>query len=293
MTLKELNFFYKLCENSIVSQVAKELNISQSAVSIAIKSLEIKLGEELFNRIGKKLILNERGRYFKDLSYEHFISLLDAQTVFKKEKIAGNLKIAASKTIANHLMPNIYYNFLCKYKNITLDIDSLNSKIIIEKILNGTLDIGLIETQCDEINIIKEKILDNELIIVTSDEKALKKAYIDSIKKKWILREIGSGIRDTFVKHLGAIIDDIDIFMSLHDFEEIKQIVLKYKETITAIPKMSVEKELEEKRLFEIELINIDFKREFYLIYNKNKTFNKLFKLFKEYIKIGSRLAIW
>lgn len=64
MTLKELHFFYKLCSNPQVTQVAQELNISQSAISLAIKSLENKLNEQLFDRIGKKLILNEKGRFF-------------------------------------------------------------------------------------------------------------------------------------------------------------------------------------------------------------------------------------
>ena len=68
MTLKELNFFYKLSENPQVTQVANELNISQSAISLAIKSLENSLNEQLFDRIGKKLILNEKGKYLKDSS---------------------------------------------------------------------------------------------------------------------------------------------------------------------------------------------------------------------------------
>ncbi len=66
MTFKELELFFTLCENPNVSEVAKEKGLSQSAVSLAIKSLEEDLGEKLFDRIGKKLILNERGRIFKE-----------------------------------------------------------------------------------------------------------------------------------------------------------------------------------------------------------------------------------
>ena len=83
MTFKELNFFYKLCENPQVTQVAFELNISQSAVSLAIKSLENSLNEKLFDRIGKKLILNEKGKFFKERTLSHYMALLDAQNIFK------------------------------------------------------------------------------------------------------------------------------------------------------------------------------------------------------------------
>lgn len=112
MTLKELNFFYKLCENPQVTQVASELNISQSAISLAIKSLENSLNEQLFDRIGKKLILNEKGKYFKEKTLPSYLALMDASTIFQENKLAGNIKIAASKTISNYIMPNIYYDFL-------------------------------------------------------------------------------------------------------------------------------------------------------------------------------------
>ncbi|RXJ88030.1 LysR family transcriptional regulator [Arcobacter sp. CECT 8985] len=284
MTLKELNFFYKLCENPSVGQVAKQMNISQSAVSLAIKSLENDLEEVLFDRVGKKLILNERGRYFKNMTHEHFLYLYDSKNIFQKNKIAGTLNIAASKTIANFIMPNIYFKFLSKYKNVSLNINSVNSSIIINKILNGELDIGLIEAPCDNANIIKEKIIEDELIIVTSDKDAKKEAYIDTINKKWILRESGSGTRDTFIKRLGNLANNLDIFMELYEFDEIKKILVKNKDTVTAISKVAVEEELRNKTLFQIKLINIDFKREFHLIYHKSKTTNFLFSTFKKFI---------
>lgn len=285
MTLKELNFFYKLCENSSVTQIANELNISQSAISISIKSLENKLGEKLFDRVGKKLILNERGRYFKEMTYNHYLALNDSKTIFQNNKLAGKIKVAASKTIANYIMPNIYYDFLCKYEEVKLEIDSVNSSIIIQKILNGELDIGLIEASCEDINIKKEKILDDELIIVTSDSKSPKEMFIDSIDKKWILREIGSGTRDTFIKHLPNIEAKLDIFMELYEFDEIKKILMKNSDTVTAISKVAVKEELENNELFEIKLINIELKREFNLIYHKEKIKSKLFEVFEKFIK--------
>ncbi|WP_228268343.1 hypothetical protein [Aliarcobacter cibarius] len=58
-----------------------------------------------------------------------------------------------------------------------------------------------------------------------ASKKQEKTAFIDSIKKKWILREIGSGTREIFINKIGAISEDLDIFMQLQDFEEIKTIM--------------------------------------------------------------------
>ena len=285
MTLKELHFFYKLCSNPQVTQVAQELNISQSAISLAIKSLENKLNEQLFDRIGKKLILNEKGRFFKEKTFSHYLALKDAQNIFQENKLAGNIKIAASKTISNFLMPNIYYDFLSKYSDVKLDISINNSNEIIEKILSSKLDIGLIEVDTQHSSLIKEKLCDDELIVVTSDKNSPKITFIDSINKKWILRETGSGTREIFINHIGQIAQELNIFMELQDFEEIKTIVLNNKDTVTAISKVIVQKELEEKKLFQIKLKNIEFKREFYLVYHKEKSKNLLFETLIKFLK--------
>ncbi|MDN5096927.1 LysR substrate-binding domain-containing protein [Aliarcobacter butzleri] len=285
MTLKELSFFYKLCENPQVTQVASELNISQSAISLAIKSLENSLNEQLFDRIGKKLILNEKGKYFKEKTLPSYLALMDASTIFQENKLAGNIKIAASKTISNYIMPNVYYDFLSKYKDVKLDILTINSSNIIDKILKSELDIGLIEVDTQNSSLIKEKLADDELIVVSSDEKHPQIAFIDAIKKRWILREIGSGTREIFMNKIGEIAKELDIFMQLQDFEEIKTIVLNNKNTVTSLSKVIVQKELDEKKLFQIKLKNLELKREFYLVYHKEKSKNLLFETFVEFIK--------
>ena len=285
MTLKELNFFYKLSDNPQVTQVAQELKISQSAISLAIKSLENKLEEQLFDRVGKKLILNERGRYFKEKTLPHYLAIIDSQKLFQKNKLAGNMKIASSKTISNYLMPDIYYEFLSTYTDVKFDISTINSTKIIENILKSNLDIGLIEIDINNSNLIKQKLCDDELIIVTSDENAPKIAFIDTINKKWILRETGSGTREVFINSLGKYAQDISIFMELQDFEEIKTILIDNKDTITAISKNAVKKELESKKLFQIKLKNFEFKREFHIVYHKDKSTNLLFQTFIDFLK--------
>jgi len=285
MTFKELNFFYHLCEKPQVTTLSKELNISQSAISLAIKSLEEKLNETLFDRIGKKLILNERGRYFKEQTYEHYLALKDAQNIFQKNKLAGTLKIAASKTISNYILPDIYYNFLTTHNEVSFEIDSFNSTKIINEVIEGNIDIGFIETNLSHSNIIKKHLCNDELIIVTSDDKYPKEKYIDTIDKKWILRESGSGTKEIFIDCLGEMEKKINIFMQLKSFTEIKKIVIDNPDTITAISKVAVEKELKQKQLFEIKLINISFKREFSLIYNKSKVPNLLFENFLKFVE--------
>jgi DNA-binding transcriptional LysR family regulator len=281
LTFKELDFFYELCDNPHVSNLSKKVGISQSAISLAIKSLERKLGEPLFDRIGKKLILNERGRVFKDKTYKSFLSLRDAENFFKDENISGSLHIASSKTIGDFIMPQIIFDFILKYQNITVKKEIKNSSQIIDMVRSGQLDMGFIEIECNDNDLIKEVMAEDELIIVSSDIALKNKVYIDELfSKKWILREKGSGTREVFLNSLGELSKELEIFMEYYDFEEVKNLLLKNAEAITCISRVAIQDGLRE-----IKLKNISVKREFYCIYHKNKYRSKLFETFKQFAK--------
>ncbi len=287
MTLRELELFYYLAENPHISQLSKKIDISQSAISLAIKSLEKKLTEPLFDRIGKKLILNERGRMFQEETYKHYLALKDAQNIFTTNKLSGILKVASSRTLGAFIMPQIVFDFLSKNSNIKIEKEISNSSKIVKNVLAGDIDIGFIETSINEINLIKEKIGKDTLIIVSGDKNlANKEFYIDQLfSKKWLLREEGSGTREVFLKRLGNLAKEINIYMEFSGFVEIKGLLSKNFDAITCISRFSVEKELQRGELFEVKLKNISFERELFVVYHKNKYQSKLFKIFKEFSK--------
>lgn len=286
MTLKELNIFYRLCDNTHLSLVAKELGLTQSALSLSIKSLENKLSVKLFDRIGKKLLLNDKGREFREKTYTHFLNLMDAQHLFMVDKISGKLNIAFSKTIGEFIMPQILYDFLVKFPHVKIKKDIQNSKNIVEMVKNGIIDIGLIESECSDSAIIKEKIGRDDLKIITSDKSLENRTvYIDELfSKRWILREKGSGTRDIFLDTLGVIAKNLEIFMEFNEFEEAKTLLCNNADTITCISKFVVEKELQRGELFEVKLKNLPIQRNLYLIHHKNKYKSRLFREFTKHL---------
>jgi len=282
MTLKELKIFLELSSTQNVLQTAQKLSITQSAVSQAIKSLENKLGETLFDRIGKKLILNERGRKFKEMTITPFNQLMNVKYHFLKEKISGTLKISASKTLGTYILPQLIFEYLLINLNVSIKKDIQNSRNIIKNIKNGSIDLGFIENEIEDKDIIKEKIKEDELIVVSA--KPHKEVFIDELKnKKWILREEGSGTREIFLNHIKGLVD-IQIFMEYNEFEEAKTILLNNPETFTCVSKEVVKKELEEKKLYQIKIKNLSFHRNMYLIHHKNKIKTELFEDFRNFI---------
>lgn len=289
-TIKELQLFYYLCDNPHISQLSKKIHMSQSAISLAIKSLEKKLDEPLFDRIGKKLILNERGRVFKEKTYHHFLALQDGRSSFSKDSFSGTLKIASSKTIGNFIMPPVMFNFLSTYQHCNIENEITNSTEIIQSVAEGKIDLGFIESSCNHADIIKEKFGSDELLVVSSDKTLSKQSYyIDQLfYKRWILRECGSGTREIFLENIGDISKKLKVFMNYKDSQEIKTILLQNKDAITCISKYIVEKELQHKELFKIKIKNISFKRDFFIIYHKSKYRSKLIEKFIEFVKESS-----
>jgi len=288
MTFQELRFFYYLCEDSHISNLAQKLGISQSAISLSIKSLEAQIGEQLFDRIGKKLVLNEIGRLFKEKTYSHFRALNDAEDFFKNSKISGILKVASSKTIGDFITPQIVFDFLAQHEDVTIQKDIQNSSQIIQMVKDSIIDIGFIESSCDDADILKEAIGDDQLIVVSSDSCLGDGTFfIDELfHKKWILREKGSGTREVFLDALGEIAKDLKIVMEFSEFEEAKTILLSNPQTITCLSKVAVANELKRGELFEVTLVNLKIDRSFYLIYHKNKYQSRLFSEFKQFVHI-------
>jgi len=286
LTLKELEIFYALCEETHMQNVAKKLQLSQSAISLAIKSLENKLDVKLFDRIGKKLILNERGREFKSSTQKHFFALQDAKNHFKEDKLSGVLKVASSKTIGNFITSNAILDYMIKYPNIKVFHKLLNSNEILKSLKDGEIDIGFIETECIDDRLEKKIVAKDRLIVVSSDLSIDNEVYIDELKfKRWVLREKGSGTREIFLNSLGECKKEVEIFMEYSEFSQIKQLLKKDSNIITCISKIAVEEELKKGDLQEIKIKNFEFLRNFYLIYHQDKYKSKIFESFCRFIK--------
>lgn len=103
---------------------------------------------------------------------------------------------------------------------------------------------------------------------------------------KWILREVGSGLRDKFLNEIGASSKKLNIFLELDRMAAIKELVLQ-KSNLYFFQK-SIEKELKNSTLYEIKLKNIDLKRKFYTLKRKNYNFNRALEKIWKNIQIIS-----
>ena len=280
LTLRQMEIFLNVVASGHLTNVAKEMSLSQSAVSMSIKEMENILGRPLFDRINKKLVLNEMGRAFHKEIEPIYKKLSDIEYEFQNSENKGMIRVGASTTIVDYLMPSIICSYMSSYPDVKISLKEGNTKEISELIKSGEIDVGFVEGFVGGSDIIKEQIGVDELIVVTSQEELAKPCYIDELaQKRWVLREEGSGTREVFLNYIKDKVDDLNIFFELGHTESIKSILMN-RECLTCISKISVESELAEGKLFRVPVKNFECKRDFLMIYHKDKYHSTLFDKF-------------
>jgi len=166
-TLRQMEIFLEVAHTGHLTKVAEKMGVSQSAVSMSIKELENIIGYKLFDRINKKLVLNEKGRAFAEAIAPLVAKLNDIEEEFKNDENNGELLIGVSTTIADYLIPPIICHYMNIYPHVKVNLKIGNTRQIAEMIENGAIDIGFVEGHVDSTSIQQETVGLDELIVVT------------------------------------------------------------------------------------------------------------------------------
>lgn len=284
-SLRQIELFIAVSQSRTLIEVANQYKMSQSAISMALKELENHLDEKLFERVGKKLVLNERGRLFLKEVQPLLLQLKGLYQKFTQNHLHGEINIGASLTTAHYIMPQLMTSYMNKRPEVTINLKMANTQDIVSLAENGDIDLGFIEGSTLSSSVSQQVVAPDELIVVSSDESLAKEHFIDKlISKKWILREKGSGTRSVFLDQIKPIDKELNIVLELEQSETIKNFLLLDKNYITCLPKISVLQELEEKKLFHVPIKNHIFMRDFSLIFNKKRTPTLLMEDFKKHM---------
>lgn len=187
LSLRQLEVFLAVIETGSTTRAAEAVALSQSAASNALTELESRLGERLFDRVGKRLVLNASGRALQPRALLLLTQARDAETLFRHG--GGQLKVGASTTIGNYLLPRLLGAadgvLPCER------IDIANTDEIAERMLRFELDLGLVEGRTLHPDLLMEPWRQDEMVIVAAPP--YEGAVLAALP--WIMREAGSGTR--------------------------------------------------------------------------------------------------
>ncbi|HTZ48365.1 MAG TPA: LysR substrate-binding domain-containing protein [Verrucomicrobiae bacterium] len=225
-----LKVFRTVADTLSFRRAAEQLRISQPAVTLQIKALEEELSVRLLDRSGKRVALTDAG----GVLLKHARAMAEQVTRAQEELAtltgdhAGELKIGASTSIAQYVLPQLLGQFRRLFPRVRISVVSGNTEVVVKHMISEEIEIGLIEGPALRRDVRTEPFLEDELILVMPAKHRLAKLPAISVEQlngeALLLREHGSGTRrvlETAFEKAGIARRKLNVVMELDSTEAI------------------------------------------------------------------------
>lgn len=290
-SLKQLAVFDSVADTGSVSMAADKLALTQSATSMSLAQLEKMLGRPLFERQGKQMALTHWGTWLRPKAKR---LLQDAQQIemgfIEQHLLSGELRIGASQTPAEHLVPDLISNIDNDFPEMRMSLNVRSTDSILEGLLDYKYDIGIIEGRCDDSRLHQEVWCRDHLTVVAAAHHPFAKSDRVSLAQleqaKWVLREHGSGTRMIFDSSIHHLIEDLDVWREYEHVPVLRSMVANglY---LTCLPYLDVERYIESGQLVALNVPELSMERTLSFVWRADMVENPLVECLK---REGSRM---
>ncbi|MCE5332993.1 MAG: LysR family transcriptional regulator [Desulfobacteraceae bacterium] len=293
MDIHRLVVFCKVIELQSFTKAAEAVLLTQPTVSEHIRALEESLGEKLIDRLGREILPTPAGKVLYQYARE-IIGLRDkaVQALERfKGNLSGTLHIGASTIPGTYILPRLIGSFKARYPSIQITLRIASSGEVVQKILDGGVEFGMIGAKWDEKRIILEEAYSDELVLIVYPGHPWEGRESVSLEElaeiPFVLRERTSGTRIVMSRALeaaGLQASRLNIVAEMGSTEAVRQSV-KAKIGITLISRYAVEEDLASGALIGVQLDDVRIHRPFYVAQRKNRELSPLCAAFLEHLR--------
>lgn len=264
--------FLQVIECGSYTQAAKQLHLTQPAVTQHIQKLEAQLGYQLFCVQGRTLSLTNAGRIVEQ--HAHLQQATEHQLISRLNGIVQPLALGMTLSIADYALPEALMDTIYQ-GGYSCSIEVGNTEVMVKRLIEGTLDCALIEGLFQPDLFVAHQFCKARFIGVVSSNHPLANQSVELeqlFSYPLVLREQGSGTREILRHWLKGQNYEFSHFarqFEMGSFKMIKQIVEKT-ESITFVYEMVVQKEIEEGKLVKLQLDDFNVERAMQFVYLKN-----------------------
>lgn len=276
ITLRQVQVFVTAANEGSLTRAGDRIGLSQSAASLALVEFEKQLGTQLFDRVGKKLVLNEQGRNLLQPAEEILdrVMALEAMASGEASEAMGSLRIAASQTIGNYILPDLLGRLMQDAPGSRFDLQVENTGHVIDALLSLRIDAGFIEGFCHEPDIEVQPWGGDELLVIAGPKHPLarRKRITPELlaDAAWVLREPGSGTREVFDRAIEGVFDVRKVMLTLASPEAIRRSVATGA-GLGCLPRDVVQPALEAGDLVELPVPFLQLRRQFFLLTHRRR----------------------
>ena len=293
MDLWQLNIFCKVIELKSFSKAAKAIHLSQPTISSHIKDLEAHFDCRLIDRLSKEATPTKAGELLYGYA-KRMLALRDETETALAEyngKVRGRLVIGGSTIPGTYLIPQLIGDFKKEYPQVIVSLVIGDTDHIIESILNGSLELGIVGAKAETQKIIQKKFIEDEMrLIVPADHRWAGKKRVSLkqlVSEPFILRERGSGTLKSLQQSLiglGNSIESLKVIAELGSTQAICQ-GIKSGAGVSIISTLAVAEDLQAGKFSALEVEGLDLKRNFYLTQHRYRSPSPLSAAFVKFLE--------
>ncbi|MCW9057182.1 MAG: LysR family transcriptional regulator [Gammaproteobacteria bacterium] len=288
--LKGLASLKAVVELGGVEEAGRALHVGQPAITKRLRALEASYGVSLMKREGRRLELSaagERVYAYARLILDHQSSLLDDLEILRAGQ--NRLRLEVTFSIGEHLLPDLLLQFNDTYPEYHIQSRMGYTRRIQTRLATGLADLALLEQAPDHPDILVQKWLDDELLLVCGPEHPLWGSDLIPVTElgnlRYVLRESQSSMRiilDKALKDIG--IQQIPVAMEVGSTDTIVEMLERGKH-VSFLPRFAVENALTENTLYRIKIQSLRIKRTLWIARSRLNLSNDVAELFIQLLR--------
>lgn len=292
-TLRQLRIFEAVARHMSYTRAARELYLTQPAISMQIKQLEDNVGLPLFEQVGKRIYLTEAGRELHHYSRSITQQLTEAEAVLSELKgvTRGRLNISVVST-AKHFAPYLLAIFSKRFEGATVSLNVTNRETLLRQLAANERDMVIMGVPPKQDDIVAEPFMENPLVVIAPydhplcGERNIPLARLQ--QETFLMREQGSGTRIAMERHFAEQCVNLVSRMEMNSNEAIKQAV-QAGLGLGIVSRHTIDLEVEVKRLVILDVVSFPVTRHWYLVHQRDKRLSPVAQAFKDFILTEAR----
>jgi DNA-binding transcriptional LysR family regulator len=276
LNVHEMNVFLTAAETQNFSEAARQLHMTQPAVSMQVQSLEQRLGVDLFERSGRRIQLSEAGETLMPMARELVSMSLRIEESMKSlgGEVVGHLKLGCSTTAGKYILPQLIARFRRMHPGVQVTVFNSKRDQVMEMLCDGKTHISMVSSlvNCREAEF-QPFFDDRAVLIVPIDHPWASRSSIkpqELCEVDFILRDDTAGTRQVMMEGLlehGIHLDDLKVVMELGNAEAIEMTV-EEGIGVSIVSRLVAQRGVDLGRIKIVEVEGLNLERKIYMAYN-------------------------
>lgn len=288
-TLHQLRVFGMVARHKSMTEAARQLHMSQPAVSIQIKQLQESVGIPLIDVVGRKLYLTNAGERLYDAytNINQELESFDSAVSELQGGLKGTLSISAAST-AKYFVPYLLGEFQRRYPLVKISLKVTNRNEVLRHLSENEFDLAVLTQLPDGDSIEAIPFFDNPLVMAAPPEHPLTKCKTVTseqlAEQTHIYRELGSGTRMVMERYLGKKGIPVKPAMELSTNEAVKQAIMAGI-GISVISRLSMGNELSLDQISILQMDDFPILTRWHMLYKKEKKLSPVTQNFISFLQ--------